>query len=164
MDTLWAPWRAPYILGTRSKKKETCIFCAAAKHSGRDRVLFKSAESLAMLNIYPYNNGHTMVAPLRHTGDLKRLSPAEALDLFASVSRVMTVLDGLLRPDGYNIGINVGRAAGAGIPGHLHVHIVPRWNGDTNFMPSTNGTKVISQSLEELQRRFIAADTKKKRK
>lgn len=160
MDKLWAPWRISYIQGTGGKKKAACIFCAAAKKASRDRVLFKGRHSLALLNIYPYNNGHAMVAPLRHTGDLRDLSPEEALDMFASVSRVMGNLDRVLRPDGYNVGINMGAAAGAGIPGHLHVHIVPRWNGDTNFMPVVNGTKIISQSLEELHKRFIAADKK----
>jgi ATP adenylyltransferase len=124
MDRLWAPWRITYISGARSKRKKSCIFCDA-KAGRKDYVLFKTRLSAAMLNIYPYNNGHTMVAPLRHVGDLRELTPGEALELFSSCSRVMKVLDRVLRPQGYNIGVNVGLAAGAGIPGHLHVHIVP---------------------------------------
>jgi len=160
MDKLWAPWRITYIQGTGAKKKAACIFCAAAKKASRDRVLFKTAHSLALLNIYPYNNGHAMVAPVRHIGDLRDLSPEEALDMFASVSRVIGNLDRVLRPDGYNVGINMGAAAGAGIPGHLHVHIVPRWNGDTNFMPVLNNTKVVSQSLAALHTLLTDAYTK----
>jgi ATP adenylyltransferase len=158
MDKLWAPWRITYIRGARAKKgRQQCIFCAANR-GRKDFVLFKTGLSVAMLNIYPYNNGHTMVAPIRHTGELRALSEKEALDLFSSAKRVMDVLDTILKPAGYNVGINIGAAAGAGIPGHLHVHIVPRWNGDTNFMPAVNATKVISQSLEELFKRFKKAD------
>lgn len=143
--------------GTGGKKKQSCIFCAA--HAGKkDFVLFKTCRCAALLNIYPYNNGHTMVAPLRHARDWHALSAEEGTDMFNSVSRVIRVLDAILKPDGYNIGANLGRTAGAGIPGHLHIHIVPRWNGDTNFMPVVNGTKVISQSLDELYARFLRAD------
>ncbi|MGE5307611.1 MAG: HIT family protein [Deltaproteobacteria bacterium] len=159
MDRLWAPWRITYIRGTRKKGKERCIFCAA-RRDAKDYVLFKTARSVAMLNIFPYNNGHTMVAPLRHTGALQKLSRVEMEDLFLSVQRVMRVLDKVLAPQAYNVGMNLGRTAGAGIPGHLHVHIVPRWNGDTNFMPVTGGTKVISQSLDELYRTFVKEDKK----
>jgi ATP adenylyltransferase len=159
MDRLWAPWRIAYVQGTGKKReKQRCIFCDAAKGGHKQHVLFTTGRSIAILNIFPYNNGHIMVAPLRHTGQLSSLSPEEALDLFDAVSRVMRVLDRIIKPAGYNVGANIGRAAGAGIPGHLHLHIVPRWNGDTNFMPVVNSTKVISQSLEELHTRFMKAD------
>jgi ATP adenylyltransferase len=111
-----------------------------------------------MLNIFPYNNGHLMVAPLRHTRHLKRLSETEILDVFRGLIRAQKILSRVLKPDGFNIGINIGRASGAGITGHVHIHIVPRWIGDTNFMPSIHGTKVISQSLKELHRRLAHVD------
>jgi len=114
-----------------------------------------------MLNIFPYNNGHLMVAPLRHVRDISLLDKEEILDLFASLNRAKALLEKVLSPDGYNIGINVSRTAGAGIPGHLHIHIVPRWNGDTNFMPVLNNTKIISQSLEELHKRLKACISSK---
>ena len=103
-----------------------------------------------MLNIYPYNNGHCMIAPLKHTKDLSQLSNDEIIDLIKTLNRMKRLLDKTLKPHGYNIGINLSKVAGAGIPGHLHIHIVPRWNGDTNFMPVLNNTKIISQSLIEL--------------
>lgn len=113
-----------------------------------------------MLNIFPYNNGHMMVSPLRHVKDLSALKAAETLDLFKTLSETKALLNKILKPDGYNIGINISRSAGAGIPGHLHIHIVPRWNGDTNFMPLVAGTKVISQSLDELYRQLNYAKSK----
>ena len=110
---------------------------------------------MAMLNIYPYNNGHIMVAPLKHVKELSRLTDPEILDLFKTVEKMRSLLQKTLQPQGYNIGINISRAAGAGIPGHLHVHIVPRWQGDTNFMPIVAKTKVISQSIEELYKQLL---------
>ncbi|MCG8431758.1 MAG: HIT domain-containing protein [Candidatus Omnitrophica bacterium] len=146
---LWAPWRINYV-GAAKKKAGTCLFCDAYAHSSRHQVIFKTAHSVAMLNIYPYNNGHVMVAPGRHVRDLTPLKDYEILDIFRSLDRAKSLLKRCLRPDGFNIGMNIGRAGGAGITGHLHVHLVPRWAGDTNFMPALSGTKVISQSLEEL--------------
>ncbi|MCK9594678.1 MAG: HIT domain-containing protein [Candidatus Omnitrophica bacterium] len=159
MDKLWAPWRINYVQG---KKKSGCVFCLA-KRPGvkKDFVIFKTRKSIALLNIFPYNNGHLMVAPLRHVRDISLLDNAEVLDLFASLNRAKALLEKVLAPDGYNIGINVSRIAGAGIPGHLHIHIVPRWNGDTNFMPVLNNTKIISQSLEELHKRLKACISSK---
>lgn len=103
-----------------------------------------------MLNIFPYNNGHIMVAPLRHVRELSLLKDYEILDLFQNLNKIKTLLEKTLRPHGYNIGINVSKTAGAGITGHMHIHIVPRWMGDTNFMPVIHDTKIISQSLGEL--------------
>ncbi len=105
---------------------------------------------MVMLNIYPYNNGHLLVFPLRHVRDISQLSEEEFLDLFKCLDKAKRLLGKVLRPDGYNIGFNLGRASGAGITGHLHMHIVPRWYGDTNFMPLLSNTKIISQSLKEL--------------
>jgi len=155
MDKLWAPWRIKYIetAGKKSGNKK-CLFCQCAKSHGRDYVILKTRHSIAMLNIFPYNNGHMMVAPLRHIRKLSQLKDAEIIDLFKALNRVNKLLDKVLKPDGYNIGINISRVAGAGIPGHLHLHIVPRWKGDTNFMPVLNNTKIISQSLDELYKRL----------
>ena len=107
-----------------------------------------------MLNIYPYNNGHLMIAPYRHKGSLQDLNEYEMLELMVLTKKSVKELDKILKPDGYNIGINLGKVAGAGFPGHLHVHIVPRWNGDTNFMPVLTKTKIISESLDSLYKRL----------
>ncbi len=103
-----------------------------------------------MLNIFPYNNGHSLISPIRHIQDIKHLKKEEALDLLGALNKTKNLLEKALKPDGFNIGANISASAGAGITGHLHIHIVPRWQGDNNFMPVIAGTKVISQSLDEL--------------
>ena len=157
MDRLWAPWRINYI---RKSNEKGCIFCRARKSSREKYVLFKTRYSMAVLNIYPYNNGHSMVAPLRHVGDIARLKDEEALDLMRSLNKLKRMLDKALKAHGYNIGININRSAGAGVVGHLHVHIVPRWKGDTNFISTVYDTKIISQSLDELFRLLKDAEAK----
>lgn len=150
MDKLWAPWRIKYL--RKAAKKGKCIFCSAYK-SRSDKshfVVLRSRYSLVMMNIFPYNNGHLLVAPKRHVSGLAKLNDKETLDLIGLLNKAKALLDKTLKPRGYNIGINIGRVGGAGFPGHVHMHIVPRWEGDTNFMPITSGTKVISQSLQEL--------------
>jgi ATP adenylyltransferase len=149
MDRLWAPWRIKYV-GIR--KRRGCIFCAALRPRSKDYVIYKSRYSFAMLNIFPYNNGHILISPKRHLREPSLLKDHEIVDLFKSMNKVKEVLTKVLKPDGFNIGINTGRAAGAGVTAHLHIHIVPRWDGDTNFMPALYGTKVISQSLQELHK------------
>lgn len=150
---LWAPWRSGFLAAGAGR---ACFLCAAAKAPrARQRALLvvdQGASAVAVLNKYPYNNGHVLVAPRRHTGRFEALTAAEWDGIRALSQRLMRRLTRLLRPHGYNLGFNLGRPAGAGVPGHLHLHIVPRWNGDTNFMPVLDGTKVISQSLAELQR------------
>lgn len=146
MDKLWAPWRIRYLT---DKKKKGCIFCRAAGKKG-NYIIFETAYSLCMLNIYPYNNGHLMVSPKRHVAAIERLKDKENADLMRAVIKAKMLLDRAIKPQGYNIGINISSAAGAGITGHLHAHIVPRWQGDTNFMPVIHNTKIISQSLDEL--------------
>ncbi|MDD4900009.1 MAG: HIT domain-containing protein [Candidatus Omnitrophica bacterium] len=148
IDRLWAPWRMKYI---GAKKLKRCLFCQAGK-TDADFLVFKSKYSLCILNIFPYNNGHLMVAPRKHARDLSTLTDAEALDLFHSVNKAQRLLQKTLKPQGFNIGVNISAAGGAGITGHLHIHIVPRWCGDANFMPILANTKVISQSLHELHR------------
>lgn len=147
MDKLWAPWRINYV---KNKKQKKCIFCLSANEKNAKYVIFKTAYSAAVLNIFPYNNGHIMVSPKRHVKDFSKLRDAEILDLVKSINKAKTLLEKVLKPDGYNIGVNLSKAAGAGIIGHMHVHIVPRWIGDTNFMPVIHNTKIISQSLDEL--------------
>jgi len=157
MDKLWAPWRIKYIAGNKQKG---CIFCKnlkvfskIKKISGKkenDYIIFKNKHSFCILNIFPYNNGHLMIAPMRHIKELSELTCQETLDLFKTVDLSKKLLDKVLKPQGYNIGINISKSAGAGILGHLHIHIVPRWQGDTNFMPVLYNTKIISQSLEQL--------------
>ncbi|MFA5356165.1 MAG: HIT domain-containing protein [Candidatus Omnitrophota bacterium] len=153
MDRLWAPWRIGYI--KKKKKKKGCVFCSALK--GNDYVVLKSKYSFALLNIFPYNNGHTMVSPIRHIKELSKLNEKEALDIFHTVNKVKKILDKVLKPHGYNIGMNTSESAGAGEAGHMHIHIVPRWKGDTNFITSLSGTKVISQSLDELHKQMKKA-------
>ncbi len=156
---LWAPWRINYI---RQKKQKGCIFCSAAKSKSKDKdyVIFKTGYAVAMLNIFPYNNGHCMVSPVRHVGKLEELGDAEIMDLFKGLNRIKRLLDKVLKPGGYNIGINIGASSGAGIVSHLHIHIVPRWIGDTNFMSTVYNTKIISQSLGELYTRLKNAQSK----
>ena len=146
---LWAPWRNTFIAGRRPRR---CIFCAA-KRSRANRahhVIERGTQAFAMLNLYPYNNGHLMIAPYRHIGTLAQIRPAEWSDMLRLAQRLTARLTRLIHPHGYNLGLNLGRDAGAGIPGHLHLHLVPRWRGDTNYMPILTNTKIISQSLKEL--------------
>lgn len=146
---LWAPWRIGYI---KNKKTRGCIFCAAKKYPSKNHIIFKTRYSIVMLNIFPYNNGHLMVSPLRHVKDFSLLRQEEALDLLRAINKAKALLDRVLKPDGYNIGMNISRSAGAGIAGHIHMHVVPRWKADVNFMTSVYGERVISQSLDELQK------------
>lgn len=150
MDKLWAPWRVKYI--TQIGKTKGCVFCRiiADKKDKKNLIFVRGKLCFAVLNLYPYNNGHSLVLPYRHVNDLNKLTPEESREFFDLLNDTRTLLDKVLKPTGYNIGLNLGRAAGAGFPGHLHIHIVPRWKGDVNFMPVVAGTKVISQSMQVL--------------
>src|SRR5438270_1118478 len=153
MDQLWAPWRLAYVApGPKPADDAGCFLCRGlAKTDDRaNLIVLRSGHSAVVLNRFPYNNGHLLVAPLAHKGQLSELANDELLDLQLVVRRMIDVLAEAMRPDGYNVGLNLGRVAGAGLPGHLHWHLVPRWNGDTNFMPVVADVKVISQSLESL--------------
>jgi ATP adenylyltransferase len=153
MEQLWAPWRLAYVAAEKSPADaERCFLCdgLAAADDRRNLIVLRTPLCVVLLNRYPYNNGHLLVAPQSHKGDLAALDATELLETQETLRRMLPVLDRLLRPDGYNIGLNLGRAAGAGLPGHLHWHIVPRWHGDTNFMPIVADTKVISQSLDAI--------------
>lgn len=149
MQRIWAPWRKYYIT---EKKSKACIFCAALKKgSDKKRYVLKRGEyAFSVLNIYPYNNAHVMVAPRRHVKSLELLADRELLGLLKLTNYTKKKIDKYLKPAGYNIGLNIGRVAGAGFPGHVHIHIVPRWKGDTNFMPVVSGIKVVSRSLDEM--------------
>lgn len=140
-------------------KREPCLFCekGRARPSARNLVLAAGPGAVVMLNLYPYNVGHVMVAPRRHVRSFGDLRGEEVLELNAWLARVEGALRRVYRPHGYNIGLNLGRAAGAGVLGHLHWHVVPRWNGDTNYMPVTAGTKVLPESLDRTYRRLREA-------
>jgi ATP adenylyltransferase len=147
MEKLWAPWRMAYIEVTAPSG---CIFCEkpAAGADEQNWILHRGDHAFVILNAFPYNNGHLMVAPHRHTADLENLSPAEQQEIMEFTRLCVTLLRTIYRPDGYNIGMNLGKTAGAGVADHLHMHIVPRWNGDTNFMPVIGNTKVLPDSLD----------------
>ncbi|MBN2482592.1 MAG: HIT domain-containing protein [Candidatus Omnitrophica bacterium] len=154
MDRLWSPWRAPYV--QKMKKMKGCLFCKAYKSKDleKDYVVVKTAHALVMLNIFPYNNGHIMIAPRRHVAVLEDCRPEELSDVMDLARRMMRPLRRILNPSGFNIGMNIGKIAGAGIDQHLHLHVVPRWQGDTNFMPVCAATKIIPQSLDDFYRRL----------
>ncbi|MDO4558556.1 MAG: HIT domain-containing protein [Planctomycetia bacterium] len=169
-EVIWAPWRLDFVQGTESADPgqasepeyefypgadRDCFLCQAVadRSSGSARwrhIVANGERTIVVLNKYPYNNGHLLVAPRRHVGDLTDLTDEERLDLMRETTRMTEELRRVVRPQGFNVGINLGSVAGAGLPGHLHIHIVPRWNGDTNFMPAVGGIRVIPQSLDAL--------------
>jgi len=146
MKNLWAPWRQEYMLA----EKKGCIFCHAVEDTddGKNLVVYRGKECFLMLNKYPYNYGHLMIAPNKHKCDVDKLNDQEMLEIMRLLGRTKAILRESIKPDGFNIGANIGKAAGAGAQ-HLHFHIVPRWVGDTNFMPVASETKVISHHLSE---------------
>jgi ATP adenylyltransferase len=164
LDRLWAPWRAQYIRdASDSAKAEVevdppCFLCRglASRDDRENLVVWRRAHSVVVLNRYPYNNGHLLIAPLVHRGTLGEFAALDLTEPIETVQRMVRVLDRMLRPQGYNIGLNQGKAAGAGLPGHLHWHVVPRWDGDTNFMPVLGHAKVIVESLNEFYDRLVA--------
>ncbi|NHJ86681.1 MAG: HIT domain-containing protein [Asgard group archaeon] len=151
MKKLWAPWRMDYIL--EPKSDDECFICDILKdkeqNDKKNLILFRGKVSLVILNAFPYNNGHIMVAPNKHTSELIELSPEISAEMWELTAKSVEVLKAAIKPEGFNIGINLGQVAGAGLKTHLHIHIVPRWNGDTNYMPVLGSTKIISQALEE---------------
>jgi len=146
MRKIWAPWRVEYI---RSEKAKECIFCQkpAENKDTLNYVLFRGKTSFVILNNYPYNPGHLMVAPFRHLASLDDLTDEELFEHFDLVRQSARAIKEAYKPEGFNIGMNLGRVAGAGVEGHVHTHIVPRWNGDTNFMPVLSDTKVLPEAL-----------------
>jgi ATP adenylyltransferase len=163
-EQLWAPWRLGYILGEKTATEPCrpqdlldgadpeCFLCQSAT-DGDDRqrrVVARGEHTITLLNVYPYNNGHLLVAPRRHIARLDELGDELQMELAKTTSRMVGALENVMQPQGFNVGLNLGRAAGAGVPNHLHWHIVPRWIGDTNFMPTIAGVRTIPQSLDAL--------------
>ncbi len=161
MEKLWSPWRSKYIESLKEKKDDDkCIFCEAAKNDVNDseNLLVRKGElTFTLLNLYPYNNGHLMIIPFRHIGDLDDLSKQEGSEIFGELQLARRALIDISQPQGFNIGANLGRVSGAGIDEHIHFHIVPRWSGDTNFMPVLGEVKVISQELKETKVKLLNA-------
>lgn len=148
MRNLWAPWRMEYILG---KREPYCIFCPEGDGlSDEERlILYRGRRTMVMMNKYPYNNGHLLVAPWRHVGTLEELTDEEMTDLIKKVQTCVRILRRTMRPDGFNVGLNLGAAAGAGVESHLHFHVVPRWEGDTNFMTVFADVRSIPEHLRQ---------------
>ncbi|MBF0484507.1 MAG: HIT domain-containing protein [Candidatus Omnitrophica bacterium] len=134
------------------------------KTDAKNFIVTRSKHCFVVLNLYPYNNGHLLIMPKRHVSDLEKMTKIEKEEMYGLLESFKSILDEVLVPGGYNIGINLGHIAGAGVPGHLHIHIVPRWRGDVNFMPVISGTKVISQSLKTLHKMLIDAYQRRNRK
>lgn len=160
MERLWAPWRREYIGG---EQRPGCLFCRVIEHpddKDAELVVWRPEGAIVMLNRFPYNSGHLMVAPVAHEGSLEDLDPESANQLMKALQTTIAVLRKAMNPEGFNVGVNIGRAAGAGIPDHVHFHVVPRWNGDTNFMPVLDDVKVINEALaqtaEKLKQAFAA--------
>jgi ATP adenylyltransferase len=151
MEKLWSPWRSQYIESIKDKSdNDKCIFCVAANQSLNDKeslLVEKGKKTYTVLNLYPYNNGHLMVVPYRHINDIELLTDEEKIEIFSKVQLAVNALKKVSKPEGFNIGANLGKVSGAGIDEHIHFHIVPRWNGDTNFMPVLGDVKVLSQDL-----------------
>jgi ATP adenylyltransferase len=147
MERLWAPWRMEYIT---EEPRPGCLFCRVIEHpDDKDAalVIWRPRGAVVILNKFPYNPGHAMVAPVAHVGALEDLNDAQTTDLMRALKRTITVLKTQLKPEGFNIGANMGRVAGAGMPDHVHLHVVPRWNGDTNFMPVLAEVKVVNEHV-----------------
>jgi len=153
MERLWTPWRMAFV---GSSEPVGCIFCAktAEDRDEENLILHRGEHAFVLLNLYPYNSGHLMVAPYLHTGDLASLPAEVGIEILALAQRSVAALTAEYRPEGFNIGMSLGKIAGAGIPDHLHVHVVPRWGGDTNFMPVTAETKVLPETLDQTYRRL----------
>ena len=153
-DQLWAPWRLAYIVTAKENEAGGCFLCRYRDESAdaENFVVARSERSIVVLNRFPYNNGHLLVAPLAHKASLQDLDDEELLDGMRLVRQMTALLGRILSAEGFNVGLNLGKIAGAGLPGHLHWHIVPRWSGDTNFMPVLGDVNVIPQSLDRLYR------------
>ena len=161
METLWAPWRMEYILG--EKEEEGCIFCLKPQQDTdhKNLIIYRGKHCFIILNYYPYNNGHLMIVPFRHICALSQLRREEKVEIMNLIEVATVIIEDDMAAQGFNIGANIGKIAGAGIDQHLHFHVVPRWNGDTNFMPVTGHTKVIPEALEQIADRLRALFMKK---
>jgi ATP adenylyltransferase len=155
MRVLWAPWRMGYILS--NDKDNGCIFCPGKDRSKDEErlILHVGPRCMVMMNRYPYNNGHLLVAPIKHAGGLEQLNNKEDLDLILLVRKTVEILKKVMNPDGFNVGLNLGHVAGAGMEEHLHFHIVPRWKGDTNFMTILEDVRVIPEHIRETYKKLL---------
>ncbi len=151
---LWAPWRYKFI---KSKKEKGCVFCnrIKMKDTVKNLIVYRGEKVCVIMNKFPYNTGHVMVLPIRHIGQIERLTTEESIEFFETTRLAVKVIKKALGPDSLNLGMNLGRSSGAGIPGHVHMHIVPRWQGDTNFMPVVGKTEIISVPLEPIYRKLV---------
>jgi ATP adenylyltransferase len=150
MERLWTPWRSDYV--TKTGEAPSCFLCDYVAHpdgEAAELILHRGERTLIVLNKFPYNTGHAIVSPHRHVGDLTELSIEERTELMEETSRLVGAVGRAMGPQGFNIGMNLGTVAGAGVPDHVHVHVVPRWGGDTNFMPIVGETKVLPESLDQ---------------
>ncbi len=161
MNKLWSPWRSQYIDSFKNKEqKNGCVLCDLAKYEVDDEnslLVNKGNLTFTVLNLYPYNNGHLMIVPFRHTSDFSSLTAEEGIEVIGELKKAEQALKIVSEPQGFNIGVNLGKVSGAGIHEHLHFHIVPRWNGDTNFMPVLGEVKVISQDLLRTKKDLLEA-------
>jgi ATP adenylyltransferase len=157
---IWAPWRLAYVKDAGKDAEQACIFCAkpASDDDAANLIVHRGERSFVILNLFPYTNGHLMIAPYEHVATLEDVDPETVAEMMALVQRSIRELDDVYAPQGYNVGFNQGRVAGAGVEHHIHMHVVPRWGGDTNFMPVLGDTRVLPQSLEDsyaaLRKRF----------
>lgn len=160
LERLWAGWRSTYIEGVANvdPPADGCLFCALRDGTGGDdQVVTRGALTFAVLNLYPYTSGHLLVVPNRHVSDLEALTADEATALITMAQQATVAVKAAYHPDGVNLGVNLGRAAGAGVPGHLHVHVVPRWIGDTNFLTSVAEARVLPEALSRSIEKLRAA-------
>ncbi len=159
MDRIWAPWRMEYVGSVKPAGENRCFLCVDPDKDNESLVLGRKGTAFVIMNRFPYTNGHVMVVPVRHTGRMEDLSDEESLDLMHLVRTMIAVFKEEFKADGVNVGINIGRAAGAGLEEHVHIHMVPRWFGDNNFMPVVGETRMIPEHLnasyERLKRKFI---------
>ncbi|MFT5387847.1 MAG: ATP adenylyltransferase [Lysobacterales bacterium] len=167
MDKIWAPWRVPYITKVvKSKESKVSVFSKVLKENKdkKNLIFMRRERTFAILNLYPYNNGHSLILPNRQVSELEELTAEERVEIFDTLLEVKALLKKTINPQGFNVGVNLGRVAGAGMPEHLHMHVVPRWGGDMNFMPVVGQTKVISQSLSALYDLLIKTQKKPRNK
>ncbi len=159
-ERIWAPWRLEYVKDASKDEEQGCIFCVKPAEGDDERCLIvhRGERCFVIMNLFPYTNGHVMVAPFEHVARIQDLDEATVAEMMALSQRTMTAIDEIYAPHGYNVGFNQGRVAGAGVEHHIHLHVVPRWGGDTNFMPVLGDTRVMNQSLsdsyDQLRQRF----------
>jgi ATP adenylyltransferase len=159
LEQLWAGWRGAYVAGASAAATDGCVLCRLTGQGddGERYVVWRRPLCIAVLNAYPYTSGHLMIVPTRHVGDLENLSGDEAAALWGAVTLAVRAAKGAYHPDGMNIGVNLGRSAGAGVPGHLHVHVLPRWDGDTNFTTTVAALRVLPEALPDTWAKLRAA-------